>query len=354
MKQTMENDSEDLASKKPLKWPLRLALAANRFKGHESEEVRRHKWKNRRARLASRAYGGLIHEDQVDHDDVLVPKKKPSVLFDYGKEVINWLKIKAGIETTNDAVDNVILDALSREDQTPRDYGVGIVGELLHFQQNDEVLPVFVRQQLDEFEDFRPYFSYWITFVHIIVTIITCLSYSIGNIGVELSLKSQFVFTEKLTYEQVAFYEPSNFWIGPRPADVIHLGAVFAPCMRQDGMLLKSIEETRQRENEKSGCCVRNDRSGCMQTTKEECSAVLSTFYHWNSGNNPGPDERTHGPVCGQDPRYCANPVSTAPNVWPDDLRKWPVCEDPTDESSHPHMTCKVTAKPCCIGIHGK
>ena len=177
-----------------------------------------------------------------------------------------------------------------------------------------------------------------------------------------------------MTYEQIAFYEPSNFWIGPRPADVIHLGAVFAPCMRQDGLLLKAIKDTRKRENEESGCCVKNDRSFCMQTTKEECSPVLSTFHRWSHGGNTGPDGRSHGPVCGQDPRYCANPVSSAPNVWPDDLRKWPLCEEPTDESTEAHMNCRVTAKvfflkkyfrflllkivfpfqPCCIGIHGK
>ena len=126
---------------------------------------------------------------------MLVPKKKPSV-FDYSKELFDWIKSRDA-QANSDAVDNVILDALSREDESPRDYGVGIVGELLHYRQNDEVLPINVRQQLDEFEDFRPYFSYWISFVHIIVTIIICCSYSIGNIGVELSLKSQFVLTEK-------------------------------------------------------------------------------------------------------------------------------------------------------------
>ena len=80
-------------------------------------------------------------------------------------------------------------------------------------------------------EDYRPYFSYWVTTVQVIIMIITMSWYSIAPIGVEMALKSDFVFTESLTYQQVAFYEPSNFWIGPNPADVIHLGAVFAPCM---------------------------------------------------------------------------------------------------------------------------
>ncbi len=52
---------------------------------------------------------------------------------------------------------------------------------------------------------------------------------------------------------------------------LIHLGAKFSPCMRQDQEIHKLIQEKRARERE-SGCCVRNDRSGCLQTLQEECS----------------------------------------------------------------------------------
>lgn len=52
---------------------------------------------------------------------------------------------------------------------------------------------------------------------------------------------------------------------------LIHLGAKFSPCMRQDQEIHKLIQEKRARERQ-SGCCVRNDRSGCLQTLQEECS----------------------------------------------------------------------------------
>lgn len=52
---------------------------------------------------------------------------------------------------------------------------------------------------------------------------------------------------------------------------LIHLGAKFSPCMRQDEEIQQLIEETKARERQ-SGCCVRNDRSGCLQTLQEECS----------------------------------------------------------------------------------
>lgn len=52
---------------------------------------------------------------------------------------------------------------------------------------------------------------------------------------------------------------------------LIHLGAKFSPCMRQDEEIHNMMQEKRAKERE-SGCCVRNDRSGCLQTLQEECS----------------------------------------------------------------------------------
>lgn len=52
---------------------------------------------------------------------------------------------------------------------------------------------------------------------------------------------------------------------------LIHLGAKFSPCMRQDPQVYSFICASREREKH-SACCVRNDRSGCVQTSEEECS----------------------------------------------------------------------------------
>lgn len=56
---------------------------------------------------------------------------------------------------------------------------------------------------------------------------------------------------------------------------LIHLGAKFSPCMRQDEEIHNMMQEKRAQERE-SGCCVRNDRSGCLQTLQEECSVSQS------------------------------------------------------------------------------
>ena len=54
-------------------------------------------------------------------------------------------------------------------------------------------------------------------------------------------------------------------------ADLIHIGARFTPCMRDDLNVRKAISDARTAERN-SACCVRNDGSGCLQTTDEQCS----------------------------------------------------------------------------------
>lgn len=117
---------------------------------------------------------------------------------------------------------------------------------------------------------------------------------------------------------------------------------------------LRAIERRRREESEDSGCCVRNDNSGCLQTTQEKCSKVLSTFYKWTR-YEPGPDGRISGPVCGQDPRFCSLPASSAPHVWADNITMWPVCTaniDPPLVSAFYISSLSIHVLPCYWHIH--
>ena len=55
--------------------------------------------------------------------------------------------------------------------------------------------------------------------------------------------------------------------------DLIHLGAKYAPCMRWDSVLDREIKEERLKERD-TACCIRKDRSGCVQSPKSECSKI--------------------------------------------------------------------------------
>lgn len=55
------------------------------------------------------------------------------------------------------------------------------------------------------------------------------------------------------------------------------MGAKFAPCMRSDKRLKEVLAEEKKYESE-TGCCVKSDDSGCIQTSEKECS--VSHVHH--------------------------------------------------------------------------
>ena len=61
-------------------------------------------------------------------------------------------------------------------------------------------------------------------------------------------------------------------------ADLIHLGAKYTPCMRRDAKIYEIIEEERNNEAD-TGCCIRNDNSGCVQTSRDKCSVSFVSIY---------------------------------------------------------------------------
>ncbi|KAF0289097.1 Inactive rhomboid protein 1 [Amphibalanus amphitrite] len=162
--------------------------------------------------------------------------------------------------------------------------------------------------QMDDLEDHRPYFTYWVTTVQLLVMLISLACYGFGPIGFELQQQSGTVMDISLSVQQVDYWEPPNLWLGPRAADLIHLGAKFAPCMRRDEKIQKEIFRERRKERD-TACCIRNDNSGCVQSAQADCSRTISTFKSWlRSGGHEG---RVSGPVCGLDP-HAGPPESAA------------------------------------------
>lgn len=235
-----------------------------------------------------------------------------------------------------------------------RVYGIGILGKILNRGVDKQAVKLpHVRYQLNDLTDYRPFFSYWVSFVQIVILLISLLSYGFAPFGAGLSQRSGLVLTERLALEQVDLKVPYNFWLGPKAGDLVHLGAKYSPCMRRDPKIMSKIEEDHEIEIRDTGCCVRNDHSGCVQTTKDSCSPLLSNFLKWSDMKpHERPGGRLSGPVCGQDPNFCVMGASE----WPDNIGKWPICQTLRDVSlgGPQHMNCEVLAKPCCYGIHGK
>jgi len=272
-----------------------------------------------------------------------------------------------------------------------RQYGMGVVGRMTRRSLRNSMVEgnKHLKRQLDSFEDHRPYFTYWTCTVQILIMIIALITYGLGPVGFNLHRRSGLVLVTSLSLQQVDYHEPSNFWIGPRAADLIHLGAKYSPCMKPDTRIRADIEASRIKERQ-TACCIRNDNSGCVQTSRAECSSLpsvppyhntergigtvpsddlTSTWKKWNVVQS-GPGGRISGSVCGQDPNFCIEPASVAPFEWPDDITKWPKCRKKLPglgsesksnlnhivktSSQAEHMVCEVIGHPCCIGIHGE
>ncbi|XP_063149101.1 inactive rhomboid protein 2 [Candoia aspera] len=244
-------------------------------------------------------------------------------------------------------------------DRKKRYYGLGVVGNWLNRTYRRSISSV-VRSQLEITDSHRPYFTYWITFVHIIITLLTICTYGFAPIGFAQHVKTELVLRNKGVYESVKYIQQENFWIGPSSIDLIHLGAKFSPCIRKDQQIEKLIQKQREKEHH-SGCCVQNDNSGCVQTLREDCSETLATFVKWPDHNPPAVDpsnsslRRMSGAVCSQDPRTCEEPASNPPHIWPDDITKWPICtyQAKSNHTGFLHMDCDIKGRPCCIGTKG-
>ncbi|XP_072539500.1 inactive rhomboid protein 2-like [Salminus brasiliensis] len=237
-------------------------------------------------------------------------------------------------------------------DKHKRQYGMGVVGKWLN-RNYRRSLSSQIQKQLDDFHSHRPYFTYWITFVHIVITLLACCTYGFAPVGFAQHSVTQLVLRNKGIYESVKYVQQQNFWIGPGSEDLIHLGAKFSPCLRKDEQIAQLRQKAKDQER-MSGCCVQNDNSGCVQTLRDDCSETLATFIKWN--NEEVDIRRSSGAVCHQDPRTCEEPASAEPHVWPDNITEWPICTEPRtwNHTGYRHMDCTIRGRPCCIGTKGR
>lgn len=255
--------------------------------------------------------------------------------------------------------DKILDRALDNSER--RRLGIGALGDCLNRRWRRDRIDSDVKKQLDDISDHRPYFTYWVTIVQIIICIVSITVFGLAPIGYGQTEKESLVLKPSLAMEPVGYLEPDNLWIGPTSASLIHLGAKYSPCMRKDKPTWDIIYAERRAENN-SACCIRNDGGGCIQTVKDNCNEFFSKWHKWDGTHDTNsPDTRTKGSVCGQDPRECGSPASTGASVWPDDLTRWPICKDlvthPEEtgyKSGLEHMTCDLIGRPCCIGIRGE
>ncbi|CAL8105385.1 unnamed protein product [Calicophoron daubneyi] len=246
-------------------------------------------------------------------------------------------------------------------------------------------------------QQYFPHFSWWVSCVQVIVFICALPLYGICPYGASGTRRvTGRVLMPTLSVDHVCRSEDQSPLLAQRPTDLVRLGARFAPCMRHDPIIQRDIIDRQRAADRLSGCCIRNDGGGCYQTKRAGCSHLLATWLHNNQSESALITGRIYaydrfldhmnmsihtaegaiptnrpiigqsvkpkikvGPVCGLDPAFCLQPRSSGAFAWSDsDVTKWPVCEVPNAPSNlagfAPHMECKVTGRPCCVGLVGE
>ncbi|XP_044289304.1 inactive rhomboid protein 1 isoform X2 [Varanus komodoensis] len=303
--------------------------------------------------------GGALDRSELERSHLMLPlergwRKQKEGVAPQPRVRLRQEVVSMGLQRRGQRITMPVRKLFAKE---KRPYGLGMVGRLTNRTYRKRI-DSFVKQQIEDMDDHRPFFTYWLTFVHSLITILAVSIYGIAPVGFSQHEKVDSVLRNRGVYENVKYAQQENFWIGPSSEALIHLGAKFAPCMRQDQQVQHLIGAAREKEK-RSACCVRNDKSGCVQTAEEECSSTLAVWVKWPEHPSApllAADKRQFGSVCHQDPRVCEQPASMDPHEWPDDITKWPICTKNSagNYTNHMHMDCVITGRPCCVGTKGR
>lgn len=95
-----------------------------------------------------------------------------------------------------------------------RPYGLGMVGRLTNRTYRKRI-DSYVKRQIEDMDDHRPFFTYWLTFVHSLVTILAVCIYGIAPVGFSQHETVDSVLRNRGVYENVKYVQQENFWIGP-------------------------------------------------------------------------------------------------------------------------------------------
>ncbi|CAG0917588.1 unnamed protein product [Notodromas monacha] len=96
------------------------------------------------------------------------------------------------------------------------------------------------RTPRDDMDDYRPYFTSWVTAVQILIMILSIICYGFGPLGFTIVEQRDLVRVTSLVKQSVDYWEPANFWIGPRAREIYSLGPYFRFIRRKINSALRN------------------------------------------------------------------------------------------------------------------
>ena len=186
---------------------------------------------------------------------VLEPPKKPSiprkVSISYPTEPPRTDRRPTELPPPRNKLYRIVSQVFNRQDK--RYPGLGFVQRCMGRARKSRV-DSQVKLQLDNWEDHRPFFTWWVSSVQVMVLLVALMEFKFAEFGLEdhkISQQVQYRFTEKTIH----LTKQRNFYFGPKTDALIRLGAKYAPCMRRDKKLFDIIECEWQKE-ERTSCCI--------------------------------------------------------------------------------------------------
>jgi hypothetical protein len=117
----------------------------------------------------------------------------------------------------------------------------------------------------------RPYFTYWVTFVQILVCIVSLIVYGYAPMTSTQSNNASI-------FEQQRSDLTMNPWFGPYPADLIRLGAKYTPCIRRH-------DEVRNRYEKQARLEITSGFNMVSNAIENDSEYRLSCCMWTNTGN---------------------------------------------------------------------
>lgn len=142
-----------------------------------------------------------------------------------------------------------------------------------------------IARQMENMPVYKPWFTYIVSALQLLTMILLMAMGNIAPIGMvpEVTLRH-----DTLTFQGLAdvhHWEIKNPWLGPSLKFLIHAGAVFAPCMRNDNNLFRRYAQKYEGPDKLLGCCEVKNRNTAGTTTKQECDTWAGNAdKNWISG----------------------------------------------------------------------
>uniref|UniRef100_A0A1I8FUH4 DRBM domain-containing protein n=1 Tax=Macrostomum lignano TaxID=282301 RepID=A0A1I8FUH4_9PLAT len=165
----------------------------------------------------------------------------------------------------------------------------------------------------------RPYFTLWITGVHVILFAVSLLMFGIVTPGINTVVHQDKIVKDRHNFKvKMCTIDYPNFLIGPATA----------------------------RPGQARG-----------QSDMADCPEHLGTWLKWDNASR-GTGWPTQWPRMRSGPshlRSAAVASRRGVSVWADDVTRWPACQRQTPLAPVPgelnHLACPVSARPCCFGL---